>query len=385
MRNGKPARRRRRPRKIIRKTLALGIILLIIAVLSFLSVLFAGWTLPFPGFSPSQTQLLENDQTTQKPDSTPDNSATPTQTSSDIAASSPTVTVTVTATTTLVPAPTMTVAPTPTATPSPTPTPTPSPTPTPTPSPTPTPTPSPTPTPTPSPTPTPTPSPTPNPTLGVTAAPTTTTLPHATAGSVINGSTTQTIGTSVSTVSTTNTPDESVQSTIPVSGNGDELGNVSSIYDVLPTTNTHISLATLPPTPRPADTYMEIVRINLDQDVIDVLSNNSECYLFDSQVKLSIEGNELLISSETLLVEIKSDIKTLKSLISIGITSINIQRFTRLNTNHFVQEFEEYNINSFNTYWSKKNGEYELGLHLNQSLLSIIFNGVCLIDLVKTY
>ena len=369
MRNGKPARRRRRPRKIIRKTLALGIILLIIAVLSFLSVLFAGWTLPFPGFSPSQTQLLENDQTTQKPDSTPDNSATPTQTSSDIAASSPTVTVTVTATTTLVPAPTMTVAPTPTATPSPTPTPTPSPTPTPTPSPT----------------PTPTPSPTPNPTLGVTAAPTTTTLPHATAGSVINGSTTQTIGTSVSTVSTTNTPDESVQSTIPVSGNGDELGNVSSIYDVLPTTNTHISLATLPPTPRPADTYMEIVRINLDQDVIDVLSNNSECYLFDSQVKLSIEGNELLISSETLLVEIKSDIKTLKSLISIGITSINIQRFTRLNTNHFVQEFEEYNINSFNTYWSKKNGEYELGLHLNQSLLSIIFNGVCLIDLVKTY
>ena len=222
------------------------------------------------------------------------------------------------------------------------------------------PTPSPTPTPTSSPTPTPTPSPIPTSTLSPTPTPTSSPIPTSTP------SPTQ-------TTSITSSPTEFYHSTtIETNANSTSL----------PTPKPTIHLATLPPDL--TKNYSAITRIEFTLDDLNFLLSTPENELILGDIKFFITNQTLNISCDTFLVELDLSLKLLKQLKEYNIFTINFQNISTLNIYSLISAAEEYHISSMHTIWRpQKDNSYKFGIVMDQSILSIIFFGVCNYDLTN--
>lgn len=133
----------------------------------------------------------------------------------------------------------------------------------------------------------------------------------------------------------------------------------------------------------PFSYYRPITKINLTNFLISDIYNSKKHTLSDSNVTFSIEEDTLFIASNTYFVDISYSVSALETLANFGIKYINIQDFTILNASFMIKEFDAYDIKTFHTYWKENNGRYEVNITFDQSLLSMLFNGVCVFDLTK--
>lgn len=145
---------------------------------------------------------------------------------------------------------------------------------------------------------------------------------------------------------------------------------------------------TLPPTPKPVQEYSEVIRIALTEELIAKLDSRP---LFDSPYEnemsfLELKNGKLYVTSDTSLVELEVTKGALESLQKLKIQSINLQNYTELHISPLLKTLEDYKITSFTVCWEKNNmGQYDLGIVMNQSLLSILLKGYCRYDIIKLW
>ena len=150
----------------------------------------------------------------------------------------------------------------------------------------------------------------------------------------------------------------------------------------LPTPKVTIHLATLPPDL--TKNYSAVTRIEFTLDDLNFLLSTPDNELIWGDIRFFLTNQTLNVSCDTFLVELDLSLKLLKQLKENNISKINFQDIRSLNIASLINSAEEYHISSMHTVWKQQqDNSYKFGIVMDQSILSIIFFGVCNYDLTN--